>query len=277
VLSGGANQGVSQVGMLRALLERGITPDVVIGTSAGAMNGAAIATSPTLEKVDQLDEMWCALDGDTIFPGGALRRAWNVLRRDDHLISNHGLARVIERAEVAKTFADLQLPLRVITTDLMTGDEIVIVSGPLHPALLASAALPGIFPPVDLNGHRLVDGAVVNLVPISHAIAGPVDRIFVLDVSDPIGERTIRSPLDVLIRAFGISRDLRLELELQWVPKDIELIVLPPPVDDREVFDFSDGRRLIDDAHGLASDVLDGLEKRAGFQRLRRWWKRRAS
>jgi len=277
VLSGGANQGIGQVGMLRALLERGVVPDVVIGTSAGALNGAAIATSPTLEKVDHLEKVWVSLDGDTVFPGGALRRAWNILRRDDHLIPNRGLESVIERAEVATTFADLQIPLRVVTTDLMTGDEIVIVSGALPPALLASAALPGIFPPVSLNGHTLVDGAVVNLVPISHAVAGPIDRIFVLDVSDPVGDRAIRSPLDVLVRAFAISRDLRLELELQWVPKDIELVILPPPADNREFFDFTGGKRLIDAAYQLASDALDDLERRPGLQRLRKWWKRRAS
>lgn len=277
VLSGGANQGVMQVGMLRALLERGIRPDVVIGTSAGAMNAAVVATSPTLEKIDRLADMWCSLDGETIFPGGALRRAWNILRRDNHLVPNRGLADVIERAECAPTFAELELPLRIVTTDLDTGDEILIVSGPVAPALLASAALPGIFPPVDLNGHRLVDGAVVNLVPISHALAGPIDRIFVLDVSDPLGERPIRSPLDVLIRAFGISRDLRLELELQWVPKDIELIVLPQPIDDRDFFDFSGGRELLDEAYRLANIALDELEPRPGLQRLRKWWKRLAS
>lgn len=277
MLSGGANQGVMQVGMLRALLERGIRPDVVIGTSAGAMNAAVVATSPTLEKIDRLADMWCSLDGETIFPGGALRRAWNILRRDNHLVPNRGLADVIERAECAPTFAELELPLRIVTTDLDTGDEILIVSGPVAPALLASAALPGIFPPVDLNGHRLVDGAVVNLVPISHALAGPIDRIFVLDVSDPLGERPIRSPLDVLIRAFGISRDLRLELELQWVPKDIELIVLPQPIDDRDFFDFSGGRELLDEAYRLANIALDELEPRPGLQRLRKWWKRLAS
>lgn len=277
VLSGGANQGIGQVGMLRALLERGILPDVLIGTSVGALNAAAIATSPTIEKVDHLEKTWVSLEGEDVFPGGTLRRAWNILRRDDHLIPNRGLAHVIERAEVAPTFNDLQLPLRVVTTDIMTGDEIVIVSGTLPPALLASAALPGIFPPVLLNGHILVDGAVVNLVPISHAVAGPIDRIFVLDVSDPINDRQLRSPLDVLIRAFGISRDLRLELELQWVPKDIELVVLPPPDDNRDVFDFSDGQRIVNESYERASAALDDLEQRPGLQRLRRWWKRRAS
>ena len=277
VLSGGGNQGVSQVGMLRALIERGFVPDVVVGTSAGALNGAVLATSPTLEKIDHLAAVWLGLEGDHVFPGGALRKVWNVLRRGDHLIPNDGLAEVISGAQPAATFAELAVPLRVVTTDLLTGDEIVIVGGPVAPALLASAALPGIFPPVELHGHTLVDGAVVNLVPISHALAGPVERIFVLDVSDPMGDRDIRSPLDVVIRAFAISRDLRFELELQYVPKDIEVIVLPPPEDDRDLFDFSDGHRLVDEAYELSMRALDDYEERPGRQRRRWWWKRLAS
>jgi NTE family protein len=277
VLSGGGNQGVCQVGMLRALLERDILPDVVIGTSAGALNGATLATTPTLEKVDRLEDLWCGLTGDRVYPGGALKRVWNVLRRDDHLISNEGLIEVIASAELVETFADLQVPLRVVTADIDSTDEILIASGPLAPALLASSALPGVFPPVELNGHRLVDGAVVNLVPISHAIAGPVERIFVLDASDPLGVRPVRSPLDVVIRAFAISRDLRFELELQWIPKDVEVCVLPQPDDDRDFFDFSGGAELIKASYELARDALDDLEERPGRQRWRKWWKRAAS
>jgi len=277
VMSGGGNQGVAQVGMLRALLERGILPDVIVGTSAGALNGAAIATSPTLERVDLLERVWVSLTGEQIFPGSPIKRVWNVLRRDDHLISSEGLQDVIARAETAASFAELQIPLRVVTTDLGTGDEILFVNGPLPPVLLASAALPGIYPPVDLHGHTLIDGAAVNLVPISHALAGPVDRIFVLDVSDPISERPIRSPLDVLIRAFAISRDLRFELEVQWVPKDVQMVVLPQPADSRDFLDFSGGQEIIDEAHRLALDALDDIEEHPGRQRRRRWWKRLAS
>ncbi|HEY6319387.1 MAG TPA: patatin-like phospholipase family protein [Acidimicrobiia bacterium] len=271
VLSGGGNRGIAQVGMLRALLERGITPDVVIGTSAGALNGAAIATSPTLEKVDRLASVWVGLRGEQIFPGGVLKRAWNVLRRDDHLSANTGLAAVVDLAGAASDFADLAVPLRVVTTDLDTGDEILVVAGPTMPPLLASAAIPGIFPPVELYGHRLVDGAVVNLVPISHALAGPTERIYVLDASDAIGERPIRSPLDVAIRSFAISRDQRFALELAWVPPDIELVVFPAPNDDREFIDFSGGAPLIEEAYKLASETLDDRETPAA-PRHRRWW-----
>jgi NTE family protein len=275
VLSGGANQGVAQVGMLRALLERGITPDVLIGTSAGALNAAAIARAPTPEVVDGLEQIWLGLTGEQIFPGGTLQRAWNVLRRDDHLTPNDGLLQVVTRAtEPARAFADFEVPLRVVTTDLDTGDEIVVVAGPVAPALLASAAIPGVFPPVQLNGHRLVDGAVVNLVPISHALAGPVNRIFVLDVSDPIADRPIRSPLDVAIRAFAISRDQRFELELRWVPADVDVVVLPAPPDDREFFDYSGGEALIREAHKLALQALDDYEAGGGRRARRRWWRR---
>lgn len=284
VLSGGGNQGVGQVGMLRALLERGYRPDVVIGTSVGALNGSRIATSPTLESVDRLEQVWLGLRGEDVFPGNALRRAWNLLRRDDHLIPNDGLRAVIAAADPAATFEELEVPLRVVATDLVTGNEHVFVRGPLHKALLGSTALPGIFPPVDYNGFRLVDGAVVNLIPISHALAGPVDRIFVLDVSDPIGERPIRSPLDVAIRAFAISRDQRFVLELQWVPAEIEVLVLPAPHDDREFLDFSGAREIIDEGYHLAMRALDDMEtgsrsvrRRRVLPRQRRWWRRLAS
>jgi NTE family protein len=274
VLSGGGNQGVAQVGMLRALIERGITPDVVVGTSAGALNGAAIATEPTLDKVEHLAAVWLGLRGEDVFPGGMFTRAWNVLRRGDHLSSNEGLQEVLKRAEHAPDFADLAVPLRVVATDLNTGDEILIVAGGVTPALLASAAIPGVFPPVEVYGHRFVDGAVVNLVPISHALAGPVDRIFILDVSNPLSNRTIRSPLDVAIRAFAISRDQRLELELQWVPPGVDVVLLPAPVDDRELFDFSGGEPLIEQAYVLAMRALDDHEAQVADRPRRRWWRR---
>jgi NTE family protein len=274
VLSGGGNQGVSQVGMLRALLERAIHPDVIIGTSVGALNGAVVATSPVSEQVDHLEQIWLGLTGDRVFPGGAWRRAWNLLRRDDHIISNEGLQSILAGTLIAGTFGDLAVPLRVVTADLETGNELVFASGPLRPALLASTALPGVFPPIRMENGVLVDGAVVNLVPISHALAGPIDRIFVLDVSDPMGDRPLRSPLDVVVRAMAISRDQRFDLELQWVPEDVELVVLPPPQDDRDFFDFSGGEELIEHATKLAHRALDDHELRPNRQRRRRWWKR---
>jgi NTE family protein len=161
----------------------------------------------------------------------------------------------------------------------MRGDEIVFCRGPLVPALLASAALPGIFPPVQWEGRHLVDGGVVDSVPLSHAVAGPTARIYVLNVSG--GGRTIHrdpsSPLDVVMRSFSIARNQRFELETQHLRSESEITVLPRPRDERELFDFSGAARLIDESHRLAASVLDRHEPLdlTHHRRRLRWWHRR--
>ncbi|MDQ3947059.1 MAG: patatin-like phospholipase family protein [Actinomycetota bacterium] len=273
VLSGGGNHGSAQVGMLRALLERDIYPDVIIGSSAGALTGSAIAAEPTLSGVEHVASVWSALRTEHIFPGGRLGRAWSLLSGGDHLYSNQGLAGLIDRMSLANRFDQLVVPLRVIATDLATGEEVVIASGPLKPALLASAALPGSFPPVTHDHRILVDGGVVDNVPLSHALAGPVDRIFILNVSGGVADSPVRNPLDVVLRAFAIARNLRFERELAAAPPYVEVVVLPRPADGRSPFDFSGADIIIDEAHALAGRFLDA---RAGVSERRRRRFRRA-
>jgi NTE family protein len=261
VLSGGGNQGVSQVGMLRALLERGIVPDVVIGTSAGALNGAAVAYAPNLTGVAQLAAVWEQLQADHVFPGGRIHRAWNIVRRGTHLFDNDGLAALIHHSTPARSFSDLEIPLRVIATDLDTGEEVVIARGPLKPALLASSALPGVFPIVVHGGRRLVDGGVVNNVPLWHALSGPVDRVFVLNVSASVGDHAVRSPLDVVMTSFMHARNQRYELERRHAIERVDIIDLPRPRDARDLFDFSGARELIESAYTLSMAKLDTYER----------------
>jgi NTE family protein len=277
VLSGGGNLAVSQVGMLRALVERGILPDVIVGTSAGALNGSVIATEPTLDGVERLTDVWCSLRTGEVFPGGKLSRAWNVLSRDDHLFSNEGLQAIIERANPAETFDQTRVPTRVIATDLHSGEEVVIAAGPIRPALLASAALPGIYPPVEHDGRTLIDGAVTNSVPLSHVLGDGIERVYVMNVAGGgPADRAIRSPLGVAVRAFNISRNQRFDLEMRNTPPEVDVIVLPRPDDDRELLDFSDALMLTIEAHALAAKFLDaGPDIVARRQSKRRWWQRR--
>jgi NTE family protein len=267
VLSGGGNQGVSQVGMLRALLERGIVPDVVIGTSAGALNGAAVAYAPNLTGVAQLAVVWEQLQADHVFPGGRIHRAWNVVRRGTHLFGNDGLAALIHNSTPARSFSDLEIPLRVIATDLDTGEEVVLARGPLKPALLASTALPGVFPIVEHAGRHLVDGGVVNNVPLWHALSGPVDRIFVLNVSSGAGDHAVRSPLDVVMTSFMHARNQRYELERRHAIEHVDIIELPRPLDARDLFDFSGAHALIEAAYELSMKKLDEYERELGEKR----------
>jgi len=207
-----------------------------------------------------------------VFPGSKLSRAWNVLRRDDHLFENSGLAAVIYRSMSVRTFAELAVPLRVIAADLDTGEEVVFAQGPLGPALLASAALPGVFPSIRHDNRLLVDGAVVNSVPLWHALAGPVDRVFVLNVTGSVADKVSRSPLDVVLRAFAISRNQRFELELRHAPPEVEVMVLPRPIDARDVFDFSGARELIHEGYRLTARMLDFAGERV--PRRKSWFRR---
>jgi NTE family protein len=279
VLSGGGNQCVSQVGMLRALFERGITPDVVIGTSAGALNGSVVATDPTLAGVEHIADVWLSLRTGQVFPGKRWAQAWNVLTRDDHLFENDGLKEVIAMARPAEFFHETAVPFRVCATDLLTGDEVVFAAGPVEPALLASTAIPGLFPPVEHGGIVAIDGAVTDNVPLWHALVDGIDEVYVCDVSGgPV--RRLKSPLDIAVRAFAIARNQRFDLELRHVPPGVDVVVLPQPDDDRDLLDFSDAQMLMDEAHHLAGRALDeraarkaaaaAAEEKAG----RRWFRR---
>jgi len=257
VLSGGANMGCAQVGQLLALFEHGITPDLVVGTSVGALNAAAVATNPTLEGVSELAHLWRELTSADIFPGGNLSRAWNIARRGLYLVENTGLGKVIERATSIRDLSNLQLPIRVVTTDLKTGEEIVFSRGPMKEILLASSALPGVFPPIHLDGRVLVDGGVVDAVPIWHALSPDIDEIYVLNVSGGGLLKNLRSPLDVMTRAFSISRNLRFDVELRNAQEHTKIYVLPRPTDQREMYDFNDSARLLDEAYKLTFAFLD--------------------
>jgi NTE family protein len=246
--------------MLQALLDRDIVPDVVVGCSAGALNGAVIATDPTPATVEHLADVWLSIRSGDVFPGSKLVRAWNILRRDDHLFPDDGLRAIVERARAAPTFEELEVPLRVVATDLDGGEEVVFASGPIEPALLASAAIPGLFPPVEHDGRLLVD------------------RVYVCNVTGSLAERRLRSPLDVAVRAFAISRNQRFDLELRHAPPDVDVVLLPTPVDQRDLFDFSDSMMLIEEAHHLVGRALDEHEAqqaRAPERARRRWFRRR--
>ncbi len=255
VLSGGGNQAVAQVGMLQALADRGIRPDIVIGTSAGALNAAAISYSPDVAGVEHLIEVWTSLTGEKVFPGSRLGRVWRMVGRENHLFPCDGLDGIIDASAPVESFSDLKVPLRVIATDIDTGEEVVFATGPLRPALLASAAIPGIFPVVEHDGRRLVDGGVVNSVPISHAIASDVDRVIVMNVSSG-GHARLRTPLDVVMTSFLHARNQRFRRDLRRVPHDVTVIQMPRPHDDRPMLDFTHAAEIIDRAHELGLHAL---------------------
>src|SRR4051812_35782141 len=255
VLSGGGNCGVAQVGMLRALAEAGIRPDVIIGTSVGSLNGAAIARDPSPAGVDALTEVWRGLNRELLFPDGRLTRAWRLASRKTFIWGNEGLAEVIDGFGVEE-FSELAVPLRVVACDLATGEEAVFASGPLKPALLASCALPGGYPPIEHDGHLLIDGGVIHNVPVSHALSGPASRVYVCDTSADLETHLPRSAVEVMLRAFAIARQGRAHRDLQRYEHDPRVTFLPRVVDRRRPFEFTGAEELMQAAYESARDFL---------------------
>ncbi|MGN6251700.1 MAG: patatin-like phospholipase family protein [Marmoricola sp.] len=208
VLSGGGNRGPVQVGMLQVLLAAGIRPVGYVGCSVGALNAAFLAGATSADdardRVSALADRWCALRTREVFPGGTLSRVGHVARRHGHLYSPGGLAELVRAWAPAERLEDLPTPLRVVTTRLDTGEAVYHSSGPLQRLLLASAALPAIFPPVSLPDEERtavlhVDGGVADLVPVVGAVELAPTRVWVLDASVPARLRDLTNPVGVLV------------------------------------------------------------------------------
>ena len=145
VLSGGASLGAIQVGMLRALDERGIAPDLIVATSAGAINGAFVASrSQTVETADELAAIWRRVRRGQVFPVNALTGLLGYLGTRAHLVSDSGLRRLLTHHVEREQLEALPIPLHVVAVDVVTAEELLLSSGPLVEAVLASAAVPAV-------------------------------------------------------------------------------------------------------------------------------------
>ena len=259
VLGGAGNMGAVQLGMLRALLERGVVPDLVVGCSVGALNGAAVASQPDLATLARLEALWLDVSRHDVWPAGAATSLVHLLRRRPAINGNEGLRQVIERFLPGATFADLRLPFACVATSLESGSERWFAEGPLAEAILASAALPALLPPVQIGGELFIDGATVNVVPLAKALEMGATRVFVLQLKDlDAVPRRPRRPLDVLLRAFAISRNCRFVHELAALPAGVEVHVLPTAAWPRFRYDgFSRTQELMERSRTTAAAYLD--------------------
>jgi NTE family protein len=269
VLGGGGQMGAYEVGMLRALLERGIRPDLVAGTSVGALNGAAIAASPTLATVDGLQTTWLSLGESEIFGGSIYASAANLVRTRTHLHSNRSLRRLIDRTLPVRTFEELEVPFQCVAACIERAAEHWFEAGPLADAILASSAVPGVLPPVLIGGEHFIDGGVVNSIPISRAVELGATEIFVLHAGRV--ERPLEAPKNmwqVAWVAFEIARRHRFARDLATLPEGVVAHVLPTGEDKSARYDdasqlryrdFKAVRRKIEQAHRATAAYLGGL------------------
>ncbi|MGZ4596793.1 MAG: patatin-like phospholipase family protein [Actinomycetes bacterium] len=228
VLGGGGMLGANEVGMLRALLEEGVRPDLVVGTSVGAINGAAVAADPTVSAVVRLTEVWHRVADTDLYSGSALRRVRHLARTRTHVHPNEPLRSLLREQFGDTLIEDLPVPFQCVAASIERAAEHWFETGPLVDAVLASAAVPGVLPPVRIGDEHFLDGGLVNSIPVGRAVALGATTIFVLQVGRI--ERPLevpRRPWEVATVAFEIARRHRFASDMAALPASVAVHVLP--------------------------------------------------
>ena len=249
--------------MVAALYERGIVPELIVGTSVGALNAGFLAgRPPTVEAAAGLADIWSSLTRDAVFPVRAVRGFLGFVGQRDHLVPNTGLRALMDEHLGLERLEDASIPIVVIATDLLSGREVELETGPAQDAILASSAIPGVFPPIAWEGMQLVDGGISNNTPLSPAVAAGAKRVFVLPTGTACALReSPDSALGVLMHSLSLLVMRRLILEVEHFADDLELIVLPPPCPlEVQAIDFTRTDELIRRGRVDAHRYLDRLD-----------------
>lgn len=247
VLSGGASHGSIQVGMALVLEEHGIVPDLIVGTSVGAINGAWLAGGGS---ATDLADVWRGLEREDLFPTKPLLGLRAFAGRSNHFVPDTGLREMLAANVPFERIEDASVRLIVVAADALSGEEVLLTSGNAVDAITASASLPAIYPPVDIDGRLLVDGAIINNTAITTAIEAGATDVWVLSTGYSCD---LITPPDTAIAAalhavsLMVQRRFVLEMEANTYTVPIRLIPSPCPVDVSPI-DFSHSAELIESA-----------------------------
>ncbi len=228
VFAGGGSFGAIQVGMLHSLIAHGISADMVVGSSVGALNGAFYAGDPTLQGVEKLGDIWRSLTRQDVFPM-SWRTVLSFLWRRDFLISHDGIRKLIDDHIPYRNLEDAKVPVHIVTTDIISGDSIVLSEGSTSDAIVASTSIPGAFAPIRYKNYYLADGAISSNTPIQVAVRKGAKRLIILPTGHACA--TQAPPIGAVANALHaltllIARQLVSELES--LDPDIEYFVVPP-------------------------------------------------
>jgi NTE family protein len=265
VFAGGGSLGAIEVGMLRELLDQGVRPGCVIGASAGAINAAYFAGRPDSDGVAMLELLWCRIRRRDIMPLTMLGLFQMMLRGRSHLVEATALRMLLENNLSYARVEQAVIPLHIVATDMLSGNEVILSSGPVVDAVLASAAIPGVFPPMRIGDRDLVDGGVANNTPISVAIALGATRVIVLPAGFACALRKPPgNPIAQAMHALTLVIARQLVRDLEFYSSRAEIFVVPPlcPLD-VSPYDYTQCDRLIERAAGKTRAWLSegGLER----------------
>jgi NTE family protein len=270
VFSGGGSLGAIQVGMLRVLLSYGLKPDFVVGASVGAINASYFASAPDAECVARLGQIWSGLRRADIFPF-TLTSAFGLIRRRGHIVDPGKLRRVVETNLPCSRIEDAKIPLHIMATT-QEGIGMRLSRGSAVDAILASTAIPGVFPAVDINGEALMDGAVAANTPVRLAADLGASRIIILPTGYACAlKEPPRGAIARALHAITLMIAWQLIYELERMPEDIQVHLVPTlcPLA-VSPFDFSKSKELIERAAQSTQKWIEegGLTRRSLPQEL---------
>lgn len=270
VFTGGGSLGAIQVGMLRALLTAGVHPDFVVGVSVGAINASYFASAPTAEGVSNLERLWIGLRRSDVFPF-TLASAIGLLRHPGYVVDPGGLRRVIETNLPFARLENTEIPLHIMATNLQ-GVGVRLSSGPAAEAILASTAIPGIFPLVEINGDLLMDGAVAANTPMRLAVELGATRIVILPTGYACAlKEPPKRAVGKALHAITLMIAWQIMQELEHIPRHIQVHLVPTlcPLA-VSPFDFSSSFDLIERAARSSQNWIEqgGLTRPARPEEL---------
>jgi NTE family protein len=228
VLGGGGILGAHEVGMLRALAESSIEPDIVLGTSVGAINGALFAADPTPDGVARIGRLWAESNLASAPAGALLRRITTLARTGTHLEPLEAVRQRLVDALPTERVEGLVVPFQCVAASIERAAEVWFDQGVLADVVLASCAVPGILPPIKIGHEHFIDGGIVNSIPVARAVALGATTVYVLQVGrleKPL--KPPRWPWEVGLVAFEVARRHRFASDLDSLPKGVRLHVLP--------------------------------------------------
>ena len=249
VLAGGGSFGAVQAGMLRALVAHGLVPDLIVGSSVGAINGAYFAGDPSAGGVARLEAIWRGLRRSEVFPL-AWRGVLGLHGDHNHAVESSGLRRLLTQHLAYERLEHARVPLHVVATDQLSGDTVRLSSGPVVDAVLASCAIPGIFAPLAWDGRFLIDGAISSNTPISVAIELGMQRVIVLPTGFACAlDAPPRGAIASALHAITLLIVHQLVREFERHQAQAHIVVVPPlcPLT-ASPYDFSQAGELIDRA-----------------------------
>lgn len=245
VLCGGGSRGAVEVGLYRAAFELGIGVDFVLGSSIGAVNGALIAAGLSAAEIEA---RWRSLRTRDVI--GSRWQLFRLLTSASGIFSNRRLRELLLRVLPVHSFEELRVPLAIVATDLESGEAVVLDSGDLIEAILASTALPGLFPPIARGGRMLVDGGLSNNVPIDLAVERGAERIIGMVCGCAKGLPGRPGLVSVLSQSFSLATNARFRCDVRHYQHRVELHILEPcPGPDLELLDFDRSWMLIEPAY----------------------------